>query len=164
MKYFAYGLNLNHASMAQRCPQAKPIGKYTLRGWQLAFDGVATVLPDEFKSVQGGLWKITPECEKALDRLEGYPGWYQKVTVKDVMFYTLPIGQWNAPEVHYLTSILIGLDDFRYRHPICTLVENCGFLPPRSKVRTPLTQKNIQVLHRTMKNIGERETPRIEFQ
>jgi gamma-glutamylcyclotransferase (GGCT)/AIG2-like uncharacterized protein YtfP len=31
--------------------------------------------------MEGVLWEITPECEKALDKLEGYPYYYNKIDV-----------------------------------------------------------------------------------
>ncbi len=79
--YFAYGSNINLEQMAQRCPNAVPVMPVVLRGHALAFrghGGVATVLPKAGSSVPGLLWDLTPECERALDRYEGYPSLYGK--------------------------------------------------------------------------------------
>jgi gamma-glutamylcyclotransferase (GGCT)/AIG2-like uncharacterized protein YtfP len=96
--YFAYGANTHREHMASRCPAAKPVGKVKLFGHALAFRGVADVIratPDV--CVHGALWSITDECERALDRFEGFPNLYIKrvsmlrlrgETVR-VMFYVM---------------------------------------------------------------------------
>ena len=82
MLYGAYGANLNMANMEVRCPQAKPILGFNLEGYRLVFNGVADMIKDNNKSLMTigkipiGLWKITKECEKSLDRYEGYPASY----------------------------------------------------------------------------------------
>ena len=76
--YFAYGSNMNHKHMKMRCPKSEYVGKFTLQGYELVFRGVADVQPCVGKSVPGGLFKITPECETALDFYEGYPNLYTK--------------------------------------------------------------------------------------
>ena len=89
--YFAYGSNINLEQMAYRCPAAKVIGPVTLEGYELTFrgrmdgSGVANIEPKEGASVPGLLWRITPQCEIALDRYEGTPRLYvrQDVTVRD---------------------------------------------------------------------------------
>lgn len=89
--YFAYGSNINLEQMARRCPHAEVIGPVTLNGYRLLFrggypnNGVATITPDLARQVKGLLWKLTPECEHALDYYEGFPNLYGKedVTVMD---------------------------------------------------------------------------------
>lgn len=76
--YFAYGANTNKRSMALRCPQAKPLEAVKLEGWRLHFRGVADIMEREGSVVHGALWRITPECEAALDRFEGFPNTYIK--------------------------------------------------------------------------------------
>ena len=72
--YFAYGSNINLGQMEYRCPDASVVGPVVLEGWELLFrrGGVATIAPKEGETVQGLLWSITPECERSLDRYEGY--------------------------------------------------------------------------------------------
>ena len=84
--YAAYGSNLNLEQMAVRCPYATVIGSGTLEGYALLFRGdsggaVATVEPKEGSSVPVLLWEITPRCEDALDRYEGWPRFYRKETL-----------------------------------------------------------------------------------
>lgn len=83
--YFAYGSNINLDQMAFRCPAAKVVSPVTLNGYRLLFRGVATIAPDPVAQVKGLLWRLTPECERVLDRYEGYPSYYEKqdVTVMD---------------------------------------------------------------------------------
>lgn len=85
--YFAYGSNINLDQMACRCPDAEVVGPVTLEGWELLFrgSGVATIGRKEGGTVHGLLWQLTPDCERSLDRYEGYPHLYDKqpVTVRD---------------------------------------------------------------------------------
>ena len=78
MLYFAYGANLNNDGMAWRCPSATPIKSLVIKDWRLVFRGVADIEPSLGDQVQGVLWDITAQCEKALDRFEGYPNLYTK--------------------------------------------------------------------------------------
>ena len=82
--YFAYGSNMNLDQMAHRCPDAEVVGRAVLKDYRLVFrgnrngNGVASVVPDPGKEVQGLLWKITSRCEQSLDFYEGYPRLYGK--------------------------------------------------------------------------------------
>ena len=85
--YAAYGSNMNLTQMSLRCPQAKVCGKGELKGYRLTFrggsgGGVANVEMRRGRSVPIVLWWITPECEKALDRYEGFPHLYEKKLVE----------------------------------------------------------------------------------
>lgn len=77
--YFAYGSNMNLDQMAYRCPAASVVENVRLDGYRLTFcgrgkgSGVATILPEEGSQVEGVLWKITPECEKAWTFMKGIP-------------------------------------------------------------------------------------------
>lgn len=85
--YFAYGSNINLDQMAMRCPNAEVVAPVTLNGYRLLFRGnsssygVATIAPDPVHQVKGLLWKLTPECERSLDRYEGYPTFYEKQNI-----------------------------------------------------------------------------------
>ena len=143
--YLAYGSNLNLQQMGHRCPYAVPIGTATLAGYRLMFRGssnaVATVEPVTIEAVEAItygpvepqtdtgvsstipagvpvlLWEITPRCEEALDRYEGWPRLYRKETVTvdfngkptEVMVYIMnevyPYGQ---PGDYYLDVIKEG--------------------------------------------------------
>ena len=81
--YFAYGSNIDLEQMARRCPAAQVVGPATLENYELAFrgSGFATIVPKRGSVVHGLLWSITPLCEQALDRYEGYPCHYTKEPV-----------------------------------------------------------------------------------
>ena len=76
--YLAYGSNLNHQQMADRCPNANYLGNTVLKDWKLIFKSVATIEKDLGKYVPVGVFQITIECEKALDIYEDYPHLYDK--------------------------------------------------------------------------------------
>lgn len=106
--YFAYGSNINMDQMEYRCPDASVVGPVALEGYELLFrrGGFATIMPCEGGKVHGLLWSITPECERSLDRYEGYPSFYDKrmVTVRDGKGLTL--------------SVMAYIMDERFREPM----------------------------------------------
>ena len=123
--YFAYGSNINLDHMAHRCPKAEVIGPVTLDGYELTFrgradgNGVGNIEPKEGASVPGVLWRITPDCEQALDRYEGVPRLYvqKDVTVRDsegnshtVMAYVMTdlFREHALPSPFYFQSIRDG--------------------------------------------------------
>ena len=61
--YFAYGANMALSSMLSRCPLARPVQKFTLRGWRLDFGHHATIVRDQDAVCDGALWEITDMCE-----------------------------------------------------------------------------------------------------
>jgi hypothetical protein len=79
--YFAYGMNTNIGEMANRCPRAINLGRCTLTGFELKFRLHADIDEVAGSEMEGVLWDITEECEQALDRLEGYPFYYDKIEV-----------------------------------------------------------------------------------
>jgi gamma-glutamylcyclotransferase (GGCT)/AIG2-like uncharacterized protein YtfP len=90
MYYFAYGSNLNRKQMLRRCPDAKPKFKATLPDHKLIFTGrsrqwsdggVASVTPRIGEKVAGAIYEISEKCRKSLDRYEGYPDLYDRITV-----------------------------------------------------------------------------------
>tara|TARA_R110001592_G_C13123698_1_gene745993 strand:- start:742 stop:1188 length:447 start_codon:yes stop_codon:yes gene_type:complete len=121
--YGAYGSNLNLRQMKVRCPQAVPVGTVTVNGLRLVFRGVADVEFTADHSVPLGLWKITEQCEAALDIYEGYPRMYGKQTIgikglqaalgaKDVLIYTMNSTDIYPPCMSYLNAINEGYKDF----------------------------------------------------
>jgi len=119
--YFAYGANMNLRSMAHRCPGAKALGKLVLPDWELVFRGCADIVPNKGKKVRGVLWRITPDCEKSLDRFEGFPNLYIKrffeIRLKDLaelgMFYVMREKRTpSPPSDHYFKTIHTGYRTF----------------------------------------------------
>ena len=117
--YMAYGSNLNLNQMALRCPTAKPFRSTMLEGYQLIFSGVATIIPCEESRVPVAVWKIDSECERALDRYEGYPTLYRKeylpINVNgkthEAMVYIMNQTKPQPPCVSYYRTIEEGYHD-----------------------------------------------------
>jgi gamma-glutamylcyclotransferase (GGCT)/AIG2-like uncharacterized protein YtfP len=80
MKYFAYGSNMNHKQMKERCPESHFLGSAKLVNYKLVFDGhssiwdgaVANIVESKNDYVLGGLFEITESDFDSLDRSEGY--------------------------------------------------------------------------------------------
>ena len=79
--YFAYGMNTNIGEMSSRCPKAINLGKAMLKDYELKFRLHADIDRVVDSEMEGVLWDITEDCERALDRLEGYPYYYDKIEV-----------------------------------------------------------------------------------
>lgn len=83
MKYYlAYGSNLSVEHMAQRCPDARIVGKAILQDWKLTFRLHATIEPCKSCYVPVLVWEISEDDEKSLDVYEGYPTYYIKLDMK----------------------------------------------------------------------------------
>jgi gamma-glutamylcyclotransferase (GGCT)/AIG2-like uncharacterized protein YtfP len=81
--YFAYGSNMNLDQMKHRCKTARKIAAASLEGWKLVFRGVADIVPGDIDDiVNGALFLIQAEDERALDVYEGFPHLYIKKSVK----------------------------------------------------------------------------------
>jgi len=120
--YFAYGMNTNIDEMAARCPRAINLGRCTLKGFELKFRLHADIDEVTGSEMEGVLWDITPECERALDSLEGYPYYYDKIEV--IVNPTTPVGHMThimamayvmtskgeeqSPSIHYEDCLIEG--------------------------------------------------------
>lgn len=129
MKYYlAYGSNLNKEQMAHRCPDARPVCKWTMLNYQLAFRrGFLTIEPKEGAEVPCGVWEISDQDEKNLDRYEGFPRFYRKeyfptmvpdpeeLTGKMVtaLVYVMNDGfPLEAPSDQYFYTVMLGYTAF----------------------------------------------------
>ncbi len=120
--YFGYGANTSSDAMAFRCPAARPIGTGVLRGYKLAFRGVADIESSNGGIIYGVLWTITPECEASLDDYEGFPHLYEKKSVNvthedcgDLVAMVYNMGKKTAlesPAAGYVELISKGYRDF----------------------------------------------------
>ena len=112
MIYIAYGSNLNKEQMSFRCPNAKPLGKMYLPDYKLVFRGVADIIKKEGEFVPVGIWKVTDDCVKALDRYEGAPRLYQRVDIGMGFTYMMRHKDYAVPSDRYFESIRTGYQDF----------------------------------------------------
>jgi hypothetical protein len=123
MLYFGYGSNMNHDQMSRRCPTAKFVGPYFLRGWQLAFGHHATIIPRRGHTVPGALWQITVDDLIALDSYEGFPSYYKRRRWRQdkehFFFYEMNSAS-GYPSDYYIDSIVTGYIncgiDLKYLH------------------------------------------------
>jgi gamma-glutamylcyclotransferase (GGCT)/AIG2-like uncharacterized protein YtfP len=75
--YFAYGMNTNLESMAQRCPSALCLGAGYLEGYKFAFRKHADVeLGNPSDQVDGVVWRLGDYDLESLDVFEGFPNYY----------------------------------------------------------------------------------------
>lgn len=118
--YFAYGMNTNVDGMASRCPRAVSFGRAQLLGHRFRFAGPADVQRDWRFNVDGVLWDITDQCLTSLDRLEGYPFYYdrkwaqvqyQDQVVEALVYFMLPGHGNDEPSSGYFDMVLQGYNE-----------------------------------------------------
>jgi hypothetical protein len=120
--YFAYGLNLDVASMAERCPGAALAGPAELREHCFTINrlGLATVCPQPRSRVLGVLWTLTPSDEDCLDLFEGvseqlYVKEHRPVhtggSMTDALIYLAVESRRGPPRPGYLEQILAAAHD-----------------------------------------------------
>lgn len=118
MKYYlAYGMNCNLDEMRRRCPDAEVMGKVTLKDYKLAFKVHCDAEYKPSASMECALWRITDKCEQALDRLEGYPFYYDKKevivehqgnTLRPMIYYMKDSTVLDMPNESYLNMVTEG--------------------------------------------------------
>lgn len=80
--YFAYGLNMDAAGMAERCPTSRALGLARLprHRFIVTSDGYASVIRDPRESVHGVLWDCSLGDIRTLDKFEDIAsGLYVKI-------------------------------------------------------------------------------------
>lgn len=81
--YFAYGLNMDEAGMAQRCPRSTRLGLARLERhrFMITSDGYASVVRDPRNTVHGVLWDCALADIRTLDKFEDIAsGLYVKIS------------------------------------------------------------------------------------
>ncbi|GJE59837.1 gamma-glutamylcyclotransferase family protein [Methylobacterium trifolii] len=115
--YFAYGANMDAASMALRCPASRLVGQGRLRRHRFVImrEGYASVAQDPARTVWGVLWDLALADVPALDRYEGVSGGlYVKALqpvgteagIKRALIYLGRSRGLGAPRPGYLESVL----------------------------------------------------------
>ena len=127
MYYFAYGSNLNRKQMLERCPDSKPKFMVTLPNYNLIFagwsrerrGGVATIKRFGGEKVLGGIYDVSEQCLRQLDRYEeGYDR--LKVTVfteldepiEAITYIKSGLLEETQPSKEYLAIIQQGYRDW----------------------------------------------------
>lgn len=129
MYYFAYGSNMSHHQMQERCPTSRFIGAVKLKDYCFVYDGysprrkgaVANIVPMPGSHVLGGLYEITQECLDNLDRYEEYPNTYNRMRIQvedqdgqlyhDVITYYRPAKEPGIPSTDYRKIVISGAID-----------------------------------------------------
>ena len=122
--YLAYGSNLNLSQMRRRCPNAKKVGSFLLRGYELEFRYYLTIKESPNGEVPLGIFEINENDERSLDRYEGYPTHYRKEYLEvelngkpiKALVYIMneEIRGIMVPDCFYLNTCLDGYDNFRF--------------------------------------------------
>lgn len=126
-------MNTNLDSMMQRCPDAVRLGPAELLNHRFRFAFHADVVPCTGSTVHGLLWLITPKCLTSLDRLEGFPSYYDRNWVEvryahsvflALTYYMTP-GNLDAPPPNsYFELVMDGYVDNNIRDHQLTLALN----------------------------------------
>jgi hypothetical protein len=127
-RYFAYGANLDHRHMGERCPGAAVLGQAVLPGREFRIaatgygDAAPVAAPDRL--LYGLLWELGPRDEAALDAFEGVPeGLYRKeyttVRAEDggevaVMLYRAANPAPGIPVPGYLEGIIAAAESLGF--------------------------------------------------
>jgi gamma-glutamylcyclotransferase len=128
--YFAYGANMNHGQMKERCGQSRFLKRAYLEGHKFVFDGysdylrrrsVANVVNSDGNVVWGALYEIDEEDVKALDASEYHPSSFEKktATVKD------EDGKSYEALVYYRSGRSLGAPSKEYRQTIIQGAKDC---------------------------------------
>ena len=97
-------MNTNLDEMSARCPKAINLGRCTLKGFELKFRLHADIDQVEGSEMEGVLWDITPDCERALDSLEGYPYYYDKIEVVVIQDQPNQYGHTHSVAMAYIMT------------------------------------------------------------
>lgn len=116
MLYIAYGSNINLQQMSFRCPHSSPLGVATVKGWELEFRSVATIVPNKHAEVPVLLWELDPRDIPALNKYEGWPHLYRQENIElefngekvSGMAYLMNRGQISPPSQGYMQTIWDG--------------------------------------------------------
>jgi gamma-glutamylcyclotransferase (GGCT)/AIG2-like uncharacterized protein YtfP len=107
--YFAYGSNMDVERLRDRCPSAVVRGIGSLAGYRLVFNifsmgwkgGAANVVPDPASMVWGIAAAVSDEDLRALDRFEGHPDHYKRVSLPVMLGSAAsPMCTYVAPAEH----------------------------------------------------------------
>jgi len=130
MLYFAYGSNMNHRQMKERCPNAHFLRRAYLEDYKFVYDGwsknrkspVANVILTKGSKTWGGLFDISDGDLVTLDHCEGYPTAYEraKLNIKDDK------NNLYKAIVYFRTGKELGKPSKEYRQTITQGARDCS--------------------------------------
>ena len=100
--YIAYGSNINLDQMAYRCPHSKVVGTSEIKGYELEFRGVATIVPKE-----------NAKEASFIEGLEVYPANSLEEVIK-MLSGELDIAPVECLSYEYIKSMHKNSGDFAY--------------------------------------------------
>lgn len=114
--YIAYGSNINLEQMKYRCPHSRVVGTSEIKGYELEFRSVATIVPKENASVPVLIWELDDRDLPILNRYEGWPRLYRQEKMPfemdgksyEGMAYLMNRGTISPPSPQYYNTILQG--------------------------------------------------------
>lgn len=141
MLYFAYGSNMNHKQMKQRCPSSKFIKRIYKKGYKFVYDGyskiregaVANIVKSKGNVVWGGLFKINKDNLGALDCCEGY---FSKIYDRKTIIVKDDKGKGYKAIVYFRTGKDVGAPHRKYRKIIIKGAKDCGL--PKDYIKDSL--------------------------
>jgi gamma-glutamylcyclotransferase (GGCT)/AIG2-like uncharacterized protein YtfP len=107
--------------MLSRCLHAIPIKKVVLKNYKLVFNQLADIVSEEGEIVLGAIYVISKQELEQIDRLEGYPDFYDRIIVEvedevgnkyDVFTYTMVEKAVELPPENYYNILLKGYEDW----------------------------------------------------
>lgn len=115
--YFAYGLNMDVAGMARRCPNSRALGLARLprHRFIVTRDGYASVIRDPREEVHGVLWDCALGDIRTLDKFEELAsGLYVKISqpvivpggAKRALVYIGRSGEVGRPKPGYMEQVV----------------------------------------------------------
>jgi len=115
--YFAYGLNMDPAGMADRCPNSRALGPARLprHRFIVTADGYASVIRDPRDEVHGVLWDCSLGDIRTLDKFEDIAsGLYVKISqpvivpggAKRALVYIGRSGTVGKPKPGYMETVI----------------------------------------------------------
>lgn len=143
MYYFAYGSNMKHKQMLERCPDSRFIKTVCLKNAKFRYDGqskkwgnkaVANIISSDGQNVWGGLFEVSTRDLAELDspRCEGFPKSYGKKIVRVFDSEGKSYDAW----VYFRVGEIKGLPSEKYRSAILEGASDC-------KLPKDYIQKNI---------------------
>jgi gamma-glutamylcyclotransferase len=127
--YFAYGANMNHRHMKEKCAGSRFLKKAFLEGHKFVYDGysdymrrrsLANIIDHVGGVVWGALYEVEESDIKSLDASEAHPSSFEKktATVKDeggkkyeAIVYYRKYRELGAPSKEYRQTVIQGAKD-----------------------------------------------------